>query len=215
MARKNAVEQNFFWMTRLLTLTAVLSSIAGAVLMFFLGATKTLRAFAVQLGTEELAEGVPADVGAVIWLMDALDHFLIALVLLFFGYGVYGLFIRPDYRAVEIGLPSWIHVERIGQLKQTLAEVIIVVLFVLFLREALQTFHSGVVVMTPMGMGRFLLLPISILVLSAALRLVQLHPKGRDLPPPESARERALTPTMEDGASFGERKTPEIKPSVE
>ncbi len=176
--RQNALERRVFWTTRILTLAAVIASIAGALLMFYLGVTNTIEAFAIQLARPagEIA-GLPPDEATVIALMDALDRFLIGMVLLFFGYGVYGLFIRPRLRAREIGLPDWIHVERIGQLKQTITEVIIVVLFVLFLRVALQTFHAGGEEMTWVGMGRFLMLPVSIVLLAAGLRLVQLHPK--------------------------------------
>lgn len=182
------IERKFFRMTRLLTLPAVGASLAGALLMFYLGVVNTIEAFALQIDgvQDSLEDALPADEATVITLMDALDRFLIGMVLLFFSYGVYGLFIRPRLKAREIGLPAWLHVERIGQLKQTLAEVIIVVLFVLFLRVALQTFHAGGEAMTLEALGRFLALPIAIVLLAAGLRLAQLHPKERT--PPELAK---------------------------
>src|SRR5690606_19576878 len=184
---QNVLERRILWATRLLTLAAVVASIAGALLMFYLGVANTIEAFRIALtGAPGTGAGLPDDEATVIALMDALDRFLIGMVLLFFGYGVYGLFIRPDLRARDIGLPDWIHVERIGQLKQTLAEVIIVVLFVLFLRVALQTFHAGGAAMTWTGMGRFLMLPVAIVLLAAGLRLVQLHPK--ETTPPELSK---------------------------
>lgn len=171
-------EKRFFWATRLFTLVAVIASIAGALLMFYLGSANTIEAFVLQIRpSAEAAAGLPANEATVITLMDALDRFLIGMVLLFFGYGVYGLFIRPEYGPRALGLPGWLHVERLGQLKQTIAEVIIVVLFVLFLRVALEAFHGGEGEMAPASLGRFLALPGAILLLSAALRLVRLHPK--------------------------------------
>ncbi|HXI85815.1 MAG TPA: YqhA family protein [Parvularculaceae bacterium] len=174
------LEQGVFRATRLFTLVAVLASIAGALLMFYLGAANTVEAFALQIrAPSDGAAGLPVDEATVIELMDALDRFLIGMVLLFFGYGVYGLFIRPELGPRALGLPEWLHVERLGQLKQTLAEVIIVVLFVLFLRVALEAFHEGEGAMTIAALGRFLVLPVAILLLSAALRLARLHPKER------------------------------------
>ncbi|WP_439620796.1 YqhA family protein [Hyphomonas sp.] len=61
----------------------------------------------------------------------------------------------PDATSRELILPDWMHMDQIGQLKQTLAEVIVVVLFVPFLRVALQTFRAGGMEMSLVGIGRF------------------------------------------------------------
>ncbi|MGM0426492.1 MAG: YqhA family protein [Thermodesulfobacteriota bacterium] len=47
------------------------------------------------------------------------------------------VFIRP-----EQALPSWLRVKEVGQLKQVVAELIVVIIFVLFLRVALQVFQD-------------------------------------------------------------------------
>jgi len=193
-------EKLFFGITRLFTLIAVIASLAGALLMFYLGAENTISVFVQQfwLTAEEL-EGLPEDEAAVIGLMVALDRFMIGVVLLFFGYGIYGLFVRPEYNSLDLGLPEWMHVDQIGQLKQTLAEVIVIVLFVLFLRVALQTYHAGSIEMSLSEIARFLMLPVAILLLSGALRLVALHPKPKAL---EEAR-RETHPTDESKTKVG------------
>lgn len=174
----NAIERLFFGATRLFTLVAVVNSIAGAVLMFWLGTENTFIAFAEQFGLDGVeGEDLPEEEAAMISLMAALDNFLIAVVLLFFAYGVYTLFVRPETSSRALGLPEWLHVQSIGQLKQTLAEVIIVVLFVLFLRSALETFQSPSDGMSLQAATRFLVLPLAILLLAGALRIVELHPK--------------------------------------
>jgi uncharacterized membrane protein YqhA len=102
------------------------------------------------------------------------------------------------------------HVDQIGQLKQTLAEVIIVVLFVLFLRVALQTFHGEGLVLSPVGIARFLVLPLAILLLAGALRLVALHPKAKSLS--EMRQQLPATPgQMEQDLSIsgGQRRPPD------
>ena len=67
--------------------------------------------------------------------------------------------------------------ESIGQLKQILAEVIIIVLFVLFLRVALETYVSGAPDFDLTEVLGFLALPIAIVLLAAGLKMAQLHPK--------------------------------------
>lgn len=175
-------EQRILYGTRLVTLIAVVASFLGALLMFWLGLVNTFRAFATQLRKGETE--LPADDLTVIHLIGALDRFLIAIVLMFFGYGIYVLFVRPEATPRQLGLPEWLHVESIGQLKQTLAEVIIVVLFVLFLRVALETFSTGAPGFGWQGVLAFLALPLSIALLTGGLRMAQLHPK-----PPSRSRE--------------------------
>ena len=184
----NRFERQVLSGTRLLTLVAVVSSFAGALLMTYLGLINTLDAFHIQLGGVKTE--LPNEEATIVVLIGALDRFLIAIVLLFFGYGIYTLFVRPDSTPSDLGLPRWLHVERIGQLKQTLAEVIIVVLFVLFLRVALETFVASDPDLSWLDAGKFLLLPLAILLLAWALKLAELHPKHGNggQPPPEGAR---------------------------
>ncbi|MEM9169706.1 MAG: YqhA family protein [Pseudomonadota bacterium] len=189
MPKANAFERRFFQITRLFTLIGIVSSLAGAVLMFYLGAQNTVDAFLAQLGAADAGgKDLPADEFTIISLMLALDRFLIGVVFLFFGYGVYGLFVRPDRDFRELGLPDWLHVDQIGQLKQTLAEVIVIVLFVLFLRVALEAFHGEETAVTLGEIGRFLMLPVAIALLAGSLRLVELHPKPRQNADPAARR---------------------------
>ncbi len=175
------LERVAFLITRVSTLIAVVASWVGAVLMFVLGVRHTYDGFVIMLVRPTVEAGdLPPDEATVVFLIEALDRFLIAVVLLYFGYGLYGLFIRPERTPSELGLPAWLHVDRIGELKQTVAEVIIVILFVLFLRIALEAFHSDAPELSLANIGRVLLLPVCILLLAMALRLAELHPK-RDL----------------------------------
>jgi len=166
--------------TRYMTLAAVIGSLGGSLLMFCLGLINIGDAFMVAFRSPpEQTEGGPEIVESlsVISVIEGLDRFLIAIVLLYFSYGVYSLFIRPEQRERELSLPEWLRVKQIGQLKQVVAEVIIVILFVLFLRVALQVFQDPDVTLSWLQMGGILLLPLCTLLLGLSLRLVQLHPK--------------------------------------
>lgn len=181
-------EKLIFKAIRISTFSAILASWLGAILMFILGIGTTYDAFYTMVFAGDAASGgLPRDEATVIYLIEALDRFLIAVVLIYFGFGLYGLFIRPEQHPSTFGLPDWLHVDSIGELKQTVAEVIIVILFVLFLSIAFKTFHSDLDDISIDVVARLLLLPVSILLLAAALRLAELHPKqSRSAPPAAS-----------------------------
>jgi uncharacterized membrane protein YqhA len=170
--------------SRYLTLMAVLGSLASSVLMFYLGLYDIYMAFEKGLSAPVKREaGASPGALAVIKVIEGLDRFLIAIVLLYFAYGVYSLFIRPEQALKEerneLALPSWLRVKEIGQLKQVVAEVIIVIIFVLFLRVALQVFQNSDMILSWQQIGTLLLLPFCTALLAIALKLVELHPKPR------------------------------------
>lgn len=145
-------------------------------LMFFLGLYNIYEAFRFGLAGGA-TDGATFGTSAVISVIEGLDRFLIAIVLLYFAYGVYSLFIHPETAAVDLALPAWLRVRQVGQLKQVVAEIIIVILFVLFLRVALETYRSPMVEMDVKQIATFTLLPFCTMLLAIALRLVELHPK--------------------------------------
>jgi uncharacterized membrane protein YqhA len=176
--------------SRFLTIPAVVGSLLGSILMFFQGLHNIFEAY------ESIWAGAPGDVpvpqgtASVISVIEGLDRFLIAIVLLYFAYGVYSLFIHPEEEETDLALPAWLKVGQIGQLKQVVAEVIIVVLLVLFLRVALEAFQGPRIEMSWQQIVAFALLPACTALLALSLRLVQLHPK-----PPRRRPEAATKPT--------------------
>jgi len=114
---------------------------------------------------------------------------------------VYSLFIRREQSGNDLPLPAWLRVKQIGQLKQVVAEVIVVILFVLFLRAVLQSFQDPLALMTWERIMTFLPLPACTMRLALALRLVRLHPK------PDR-------PILEDANSdaHGEAPRPPVRP---
>ena len=129
-----------FYLFRYVSLTAVVCSLIGSLLLFFIGAWKTYSAIKIMF-FDYLPKGDEsihfAD-NATIYMMKALDAFLIALALFIFAYGVYTLFISNKSNADDNGVLKWIHIPNIGHLKNILAELIIIILFVLFLDLVLQ-----------------------------------------------------------------------------
>lgn len=164
--------------SRFMAAIAVVGAIGGSLLMFLLGFANICEAYTVWLpGGHTSNPDIPPSAAAIISVIEALDRFLIAIVLLYFGYGVYSLFIHPERPEDELALPAWLRVQQIGQLKQVVAEVIIVILFVLFLRTALQSFQVTAREMTGADFLSFISLPLATVLLALSLWLVELHPK--------------------------------------
>jgi uncharacterized membrane protein YqhA len=173
--------------SRFLTLIAVFGSLVSSTLMFALGLYNVYLAFAAGLVSDG---GSKFGVSAMIFVIEALDRFLIAIVLLYFAYGVYSLFIHPEEAEEQLAIPAWLRIQQIGQLKQVVAEVIIVVLFVLFLRVSLETFGQAGAELTWMRLAMIALLPLSIFLLALSLRMVELHPKPERPVESEADRDR-------------------------
>ncbi len=171
------IERGLIFGARYMAFIAVVGSLAGSMLMFLLGFAKVVHAYTNWWPGATSSEGLSASSAAMISVIEALDRFLIAIVLLYFANGVYALFIRRERQPDSIPLAHWLRVNSIGQLKQVVAEVIIVVLFVLFLRVALEVYQRPDPDLSWRELGFILLLPMSTLLLALALKLVELHPK--------------------------------------
>ena len=77
--------------------------------MFFLGSYNIYLAFSQVLQFPEY-EGSNFGSAAVISVIEGLDRFLIAIMLLYFAYGVYTLFLHPESSRQELALPDWLRV---------------------------------------------------------------------------------------------------------
>ncbi|MFY9983091.1 MAG: YqhA family protein [Methanoregula sp.] len=157
---------------RYISIIAVISSFIGAVLLFILGALKIAGAVGVMLlGGDPVhllieAHGAEsATSGVVILVINAIDCFLFALILLIFSYGIYTLFINSDF--LQAGsYPAWIRINSIGQLKLYLTEVVITILFVQFLEIVIV---NGDHLLD----WQAIILPVAILCLAGAIYLMQ------------------------------------------
>ncbi|MGM0584908.1 MAG: YqhA family protein [Pseudomonadota bacterium] len=174
---QRSVERAVVTTVRRSLVLAVLASFVGAGLMILIGLQDTADAVLQLVHPQE--NDLPVGDAIAVRLISALDRFVIAVVLLYFGFGIYSLFVRPNQVPEDTGVPGWLDVQGIGQLKQTLAETIIVVLFVLFLRVTLETFIDQGVNLEWPSLLKLLTLPAAIFLLSASLRLAELHPKTR------------------------------------
>jgi len=157
-----------FSIFRYFSFIAIICSLLGSLLLFFVGAWKTYSAIEIVLfdyiptGKEHLH---PAD-SATTYLLKALDTFLIALVLFIFARGVYSLFISNKNNIENNDVLKWISTPNIGHLKNVLAEVIIIILFVIFLEVIFENIDNL--------KWEFIIIPISIFLLALGLKFLRL-----------------------------------------
>ena len=149
---------------RYISLTAVIASGLGSILMFLIGAIKTGRAYLTYFGGIGHQPDVSAK-QAITYMIQAVDIFLIGLVLMIFSGGIYTLFLqRLESGATEIN--SWVKITSISQLKRILVELVIVILFVRTLEGAL-AIEPGAYI------WENLVLPLGILMLALAFKFME------------------------------------------
>ena len=148
----------FLLTLRRVMLIAALGAVLGAMLMFWQGGTElanAVRSVAVPGSNKSLSAAV----------MHATDAFLFGLVLIIFGYAIaFGFVVDlpPDARE---GLPTWMRVESVSHLKQSLIEVILVYMVVDVATDWLEA--EGHLDWSSLAK------PVSIVLIAGALRLLK------------------------------------------
>jgi uncharacterized membrane protein YqhA len=155
--------RRLFLSMRFAMLFASVGSLLGALLMFWVGCTRILRA-AAEAFTNWALDG-----NAVIGLlMGATDAFLFGVVLMVFTYAITFGFIIELPKRMASKIPVWMQVGDIAELKRLLVQVILVYLVV--------DFATDVVVAREHLPWTALVMPLSILAIAAALRLLHREP---------------------------------------
>jgi uncharacterized membrane protein YqhA len=110
---------------RFIMLVASVGAAVGAALMFWEGGTEMTEA------TRALVSGGGKQV-VITSVMHGTDAFLFGIVLVIFGYAIaFGFVFGPSLRGWE-SLPSWMRIDSVSELKNTLVEVILLYLLVDF-----------------------------------------------------------------------------------
>lgn len=152
-------------LTRFISVIAVLSSLAGTLLMLLIGAKNTMSAFSMVWKDVTLPTETNSTEEATLLLLESLDNFLIGLAFLYFAYGIYSLFIDLGHH-IKSETPEWLKVEDISQLKKKLLEVLIVLLNVIFVKRTLETVTLGNIE------WQILVIPLSVLAIAASIALL-------------------------------------------
>jgi len=158
---------NIFNASKYTILVAIFSALVGQLLILYIGISKVYVALKIYLLKEDISD-MPEHIYhsdiATAYLIQSLDAFLIAVVLMYFAFSLYHLFLSKDIEASAKLFPGNHAPKNIGELKQVLTEVIIVILFILFLQEIWIELNNP--------QWQLLVVPVSIALLALSLKLV-------------------------------------------
>ena len=130
------------WSSRFITLLAVVFGVLGAILLFVVASVDIFNVCVSAYKYYFL--GVHAEdfhTFVVSKIIGAVDLYLIGVVLLIFGFGIYELFVSQIDVASEKG--KILNIASLDQLKDKIAKVIVMVLIVNFFQRVLYTDYNG------------------------------------------------------------------------
>lgn len=167
MDKKKLIEQAFergLWSTRFFVLLPVIFSLIGSFILFISASGGIIEVLELTYkaffgGEHVQMQAFHADMLS--GLIEAVDLYLIAIVLLIFSFGLYELFISEIDHASKTGGSGVLEIHSLDQLKDKIAKVIIMVLVVSFFQRVLHMEFK-----TPLEMVYF---ASSILILSLGL----------------------------------------------
>ena len=155
-----------------IAIVAVVGSLFGAILMMLIGGYHVILAFGVALG---IGEGLftPGSMSEATGLvLESIDNFLLGFILIYFAYSMYFLVTLPEERRQlgHVKMPSALQVANLDEMKRTILIVIVVSLSVFLLQEV--TIAEGGFSVPD------LFIPLSILAVALAVRLIQWDTSG-------------------------------------
>lgn len=163
--------EQLLWKSRFLVLIAVIASLIGSLVLFLVG---TLDIFKVALkvfdyylgrGSQDIHEFIVTDI------IVAIDIYLVAVVLLMFGAGVYRLFISPIDKSEESGAAHPFNIQTFDELKDKIVRVVVLAVIIEFFRAVVDIQFS-----TPLDA---IYLALSVLALAASVYLMNMsHDKA-------------------------------------
>lgn len=151
--KKSPVGQSFermLWKSRWFVLLAVVCSVLAALIMFYISAVDTFYAVQMLLDYYQLDSGAARMVmraEAVGMVVKVIDIFLLAIVLMIFGLGLYELYISKIDHAYENHDESATHmlsITSLDDLKSRLGKVIMMILIVKFFEMAIGMEIEGI-----------------------------------------------------------------------
>lgn len=148
---------------RFVMLIAAVGALVGSLIVYAAG----LGHLAEAVGLIEVAHAVKKP-EPVVLVLEAMDAFLFGIVLNIFAFGIAFGFVYRLPADLQATLPDWTRISGVGQLKQTLAEVVVVILIVSFAKQVVETDESLA--------WSDLVLPLAILLIAGAMALLRLVP---------------------------------------
>lgn len=124
----------FLWNSRLLVMLAVIPSLLGATVLFIIGTADVFSIVADAISYYLGDSSADIHDTVVPKIIIAVDIYLIAIVLLIFGSGIYRLFVSHIDQAEEKAPNHPFNVSSFDQLKDKIARVVILAVIIEFFR---------------------------------------------------------------------------------
>ena len=128
--------EKFLWNFRYITILAVILSIISAFTLIVIGSWDIIEA--VIFYNPLFDASISSNNELLFKLISAIDLFLIGIVLLIFGFGIYELFVSEIDFANSKFTESTLKIRDLDQLKNKIIKVIIIVLIVKFFEKVLK-----------------------------------------------------------------------------
>ena len=128
--------EKFLWNFRYITILAVILSILSAFTLILIGSWDIIEAVIFYNPLFDASIGSNNEL--LFKLISAIDLFLIGIVLLIFGFGIYELFVGEIDFANSKFTESTLKIRDLDQLKNKIIKVIIIVLIVKFFEKVLK-----------------------------------------------------------------------------
>ena len=132
--------ENALWSTRFIVLISVVLSIISSIILFLIGGWDIIQAIIYK--NPLLNNDIETNNELLFNIISSIDLFLIGIVLLIFGFGVYELFISEINFAKDKFADSTLKINSLDQLKNKIIKVIIIVLIVKFFEKVLKLSHN-------------------------------------------------------------------------
>ncbi len=148
---KDKIEQTFekiLWQSKIIVILAVISAMFGALVLIIMGTYNIYSVISEIFGvfTKEIPyENFNEE--AIIYIVSAIDTFLIATVLIIFGIGLYEIFIsKIEYaeRDIDSKASTVLIIHSLDELKNKLIKVIIIVLIVTYFKYAISIKYTEI-----------------------------------------------------------------------
>ena len=128
--------EKILWNVRYITILSVILSIIAAFTLIILGSWDIIEA--VIFYNPLFDESISNNNDLLFKIISAIDLFLIGIVLLIFGFGIYELFVSEIDFANAKFTESTLKIRDLDQLKNKIIKVIIIVLIVKFFEKVLK-----------------------------------------------------------------------------
>ena len=128
--------EKLLWSVRYITILAVILSIIAAFTLIILGSWDIVEA--VIFYNPLFDESISNNNDILFKVISAIDLFLIGIVLLIFGFGIYELFVSEIDFANAKFTESTLKIRDLDQLKNKIIKVVIIVLIVKFFEKVLK-----------------------------------------------------------------------------